>query len=121
MTLNRLESFIDPMIAMAATQFPRQCGNCRRQFSDFKQYIQETRPIGPPTLMQGAVLDPIHVISWTNCTCGSTLVLFCVDAAEDMHERFIRALEAESAESRRPIDELLQLLRAEVRRRVLSS
>ena len=78
-----------------------------------------TKPIGEPTLGLGAELDPIGMVSWTNCACGNTLILHCEDGAGEMHGRFLRALETESQASSRSIKELLQVLRSDIRSRVL--
>jgi hypothetical protein len=115
-----LEPFIGPMLAMAGAQFPRECGACRRSYGDFKQFVRETRPIGAPTLARSAEVDPISMISWTNCPCGSTLVLTCGGATGEMHGLFTQALEDESRAGGTPVPELLLAIRAEVRRRVLS-
>lgn len=115
-----LEAFIGPMLAMAGAQFPRACGSCRRSYGDFKQFVLETKPIGSPTLVEGDAIDPIGMVSWTNCACKSTLVLFCADSKGDMHGRFMRALETESAVSGRSVRELALSIREEVRRRVLN-
>lgn len=115
-----LAAYIDPMIAMAGGQFPRACNACRRPFADFKQFVRETKPIGRPTLAREVERDPISMISWTNCPCGSTLILKCADAKGEMHGRFAAALEEASRKSGNSTAELMEVLRAEVRRRVLT-
>lgn len=112
-----LEAFLAPMLAMAGAQFPRDCGSCRRSYADFAEFVRETKPIGAPTLGIGAALDPIGMVSWTNCACGSTLVLFCSDTEGEMHSLFMLALEAEAQASGRPLIEVALAVRTEVRRR----
>lgn len=114
-----LEEFVGPMLAAAGAQFPRACGSCRRPYEDFKAFVRETKPIGEFTIWTDAASDPIGMVSWTNCACGSTLILHCEDAVGDMHGRFTRALEAESRASSRTVKDLLLALRSEIRRRVL--
>lgn len=114
-----LETFISPMLAMAETQFPRVCNACQRPYRNFKQYVQETEPIGAPTITLDAETDPIGMMSWTNCACGSTLIVSCERRDEDMHNEFTRVLKAEAQASGRPIKDLLLAIRAEVRQRML--
>jgi len=114
-----LEAFVGPMLATAGAQFPRACGRCGRSYRDFEEFVRTTKPIGEPTLGLGAELNPIGMVSWTNCACGNTMILHCEDGAGDMHGRFLRALEAESQASSRSVKELLQVLRSDIRSRVL--
>lgn len=115
-----LEVFIPPMLAMAETQFPRVCNACQRPYRNFKQFVQETKPIGSPTITLDAEADPIGMMSWTNCECGSTLIVSCERRDEDMHDQFTRALKAETQASGLPIKDLLLAIRAEVRQRMLN-
>ena len=120
MLTKSLEAFIPPMLEMAETQFPRVCNACKRPYRNFKQFVQETKPIGVPTIMLDAETDPIGMMSWTNCECGSTLIVSCERRDEDMrHSEFTRVLKAEAQASGRPIKDLLLAIRAEVRRRLL--
>lgn len=115
-----LEAFIPPMLAMAETQFPRVCNACKRPYKNFKQFVQETKPIGAPTIRLDAETDPIGMMSWTNCACGSTLIVSCERRAEDTrHDEFTRVLKAEAQASGLPVKDLLLAIRAEVRRRML--
>ena len=105
------------MIAMAGSQFPRVCNACRRRYADFKQFVKETKPVGAPTL--SVPLDPIGMLTWSNCACGNTLVLLCEDRQGVMHSRFGLALESEAQATGRSTEELLLAIRAEVHLRML--
>lgn len=113
----KLEEFIDPIIAMCGAQFPRKCGNCKKEFSDFRHFVADTRPLGAPQCSPGTA-DPFGLISYVNCECGSTVVLRCADPAA--HERFKRVLEEEAKITGRSPKELLLDIRSEVRRRMLA-
>lgn len=115
-----LEPFVEPLLAMARSQFPRECNNCRRRYENFKQYLRETQPVGEPTMLPDFPGDPGGMISWTNCSCGNTLVLECEDMKGSAHRQFIQTLEEFSRSSGRPTRELLIEIRDEVRRRALS-
>ena len=114
----RLELFIEPIIAMCRSQFPRSCSNCLHRFDDFDQWIRGTKPIGVPTLdSEETEADPFGMISWVNCTCGTTLILECEDM--ERHRQFTQALADESAATGRCEGDLLQSIRRAVRRRVV--
>lgn len=114
-----LVAFVGPMIEVARAQFPRACGKCGRSYADFDEFVRGTNPIGEPTFSKDVVLDPMGMVSWTNCACGSTMILHCGADSGDMHGVFLRALEAASRARSRSSKELLQALRAEIRRRTL--
>ena len=117
MVPKEIDAFIEPMIAMASSQFPRSCNSCKRLYPDFRRFILETKPIGTPTVALEMPVDPFGMISWSNCACGNTMILMCQDVSHAMHDRFAQTLKAVSQESGRPVDELLKDIREEVRRR----
>lgn len=111
----QLTPFIEPMMAMCRTQFPRTCGACDRRFEDFEQWVRLTDPIGAPSLDEQSDADPFGIISWVNCGCGSTLILHCEDMEGPLHQEFMRALDEEAAVSERSVRDLLQDLRQALR------
>ncbi|HOW89176.1 MAG TPA: hypothetical protein PL037_02760 [Elusimicrobiales bacterium] len=113
----RLKAFVKPITAMCASQFPRKC-SCGRNFDDFPQYIRGTAALGPP---QCSCLknDPFGLLSFRNCSCGSTLVLNCTDP--EAHAQFCRVLKEESKATGRSARELLSELRSEIHSRVLGA
>lgn len=116
MLSRRLESFVEPIIAICRSQFPRSCNGCGHRFNDFEQWISETDPVGMPTIDQ-AQADPFGMISWVNCKCGSTLILKCEDM--EKHGQFMQGLADESVASGRSVSDLLQEVRRAIRQRVL--
>lgn len=111
-----LEEFIAPVIAMAESQFPRSCACCGRSFEDFKKFVQDTNPIGALTDMRVGEMDPMALLSWTNCACGSTLVLSC-SPENGAHVRFMRILVDEAQATGSSVEQLLRAMREEVRAR----
>ena len=115
----RLEPFIERIIAMCRSQFPRTCNTCKRRFDDFRQWVGLTDPIGAPTLDENTEADPFGMITWVNCACGSTLILECEDMKGPLHHQFTQALAEQSALSGRGVGDLLQDLRRAVRQRAI--
>lgn len=115
----RLELFIEPIIAMCRSQFPRTCSTCKRRFDDFGEWVRVTDPLGAPTLDEEAEADPFGMISWVNCGCGSTLILECEDMEGPLHHQFVQAFAEESALSGRAVSDLAQDLRRAVRQRAI--
>ena len=114
-----LEQFVEPIMAMCRSQFPRMCSTCKHQFDDLGQWVRVTDPIGVPTLDEETETDPFGMVSWVNCACGSTLILKCQDMDGPRHLQFTQALAAESASTGRDLKELLQDLRRTIRQRTL--
>lgn len=112
-----LEEFIAPVISMAESQFPRSCACCGRSFEDFKTYVQRTKLVGGLTDVRTAETDPLAVLSWANCVCGSTLVLSFRPESR-RHARFVRILEDEAIATGRSVEHLLLAMREEVRERM---
>lgn len=111
-----LERFISPVISMCNAQFPRKCSNCGREFRDFREFVSQTRPLGVPQCSP-ETQEPLGLLSYVNCGCGSTVVLSCADEAA--HERFKAALDAAAERTGQEKKKLLAAVRDEVRRRVL--
>lgn len=116
----RLEPFLEPIMAMCRSQFPRACGSCKRQFVDFKQFVCMTDPIGAlMPMFEEPDNDPFGIISWVNCKCGSTLLLHCEDMNGAQHHQFMRVLHEESDANGRSVRDLLLNLRERIRQRVI--
>lgn len=111
-----LENFIDPVISMCNEQFPRKCRSCGREFADFPDFISRTRPVGAPQCSRETE-DPLGLLSYVNCECGSTVVLSCADEAA--HARFKEALDAAAKRTGQDKKKILSALRDEVRLRML--
>ncbi|PIS46828.1 MAG: hypothetical protein COT17_06655 [Elusimicrobia bacterium CG08_land_8_20_14_0_20_51_18] len=118
-----LENLIVPIITACESQFPKVCGNCGRKFPDFRSFIAGTRALGAPR-HQAEGEDPLGLISWVNCECGSTLLLSCTIESgvnnREMHDKFVQALTEAAEKTGTSKKELLLALRDEVRSRAIS-
>ena len=114
----RLREFVEPIITMCATQFPKKCNTCGKTFNSLREFVGDTKNLGSPQCSNQND-DPFGLLSYRNCTCGSTLTLNCTDPKS--HAVFCRVLDEEVAASGRSEKDLLLALRSEVHRRVLGA
>jgi hypothetical protein len=103
------------IIEICLAQFPRPCGTCGTVYPSFRAWIERTVPVGAPMPDDLEDEDPIGLISFANCPCGSTLSLTCEDPTGAAHRAFNEALRREAAASGRRRGELLTELRETVR------
>jgi hypothetical protein len=109
--------FIDPIIKLCVSQFPRCCPNCGEKFKDFRDFISKSRPIGDLQYLPDEK-DEFGLLTYVNCICGSTITLSCSDAK--IHSKFSKILEEEIKKTGTSKKELLLALRSAVRERVMS-
>jgi hypothetical protein len=60
--------------------FPRKCSNCQRTFANLREYLQVTTHQGPPMPYDPEAgnwrpMNPLGLVTLSNCPCGSTLAL----------------------------------------------
>jgi HD-like signal output (HDOD) protein len=92
-----LEHFARGALSACRSQFPRTCRCCGTSFKSFDHYLEKTTLIGKPMLDPIEDDDePIGMLCFANCACGSTLALCYEDTSE--HAAFNRAL-ADAARS----------------------
>lgn len=118
MLSNRLCSFVPDMLKICQTQFPRKCGTCGKLYPSFKSYVEGVSPIGLPKIDHIEDEDPIGLMSFGNCACGSTLLIRCEylgGNAGEMHQRFNETLRQEEAATGHSINDILFELRAMMR------
>ena len=105
--------------------FPKECPNCHRRFANLREYVQGTQPVGATISYDAEAKDwqPNHPVGTTasaNCACGTTLML----SSEGIPIRHMwRLLHWARAETRRrgvTPQQLLENIRAEIRRQVLT-
>ena len=114
----RIRAFVDAILQMCGSQFPRTCTKCGKEFGSFKAFVEGTEPVGlKPDLSDEP--DPIGLLSMANCACGSTLALCCEDL--EAHEAFNAALKAECGETGRSAIDILKDLRGEIRAKALQA
>jgi len=110
-----LEMFQARILATCKAQFPRACGNCGKVYQNFQEWIVNTKPVGAPMPDEIEDEDPIGLMSFVNCGCGSTLVLKCEDPDGEAHRAFNQALRAEAARTGRTERDILLELRERIR------
>jgi len=105
--------------------FPKVCGTCGRRYATFREYILNTRPVGSATSYDAELLEfkpenPIGSMVMANCTCGTTLALSTNEMSLAQTHRFLEWIQFETR--RRGVNQrdLLEHLRDEVRKQVLS-
>ncbi len=111
------------ILKMCQSQFPRTCGNCGRNFPSFKSYVEIVEPLDVPKVDNIEDEDPIGLMSFGNCPCGSTLTIRCVALgknAAEKHQRFNEVLRQEQITSNRSTRDILIELRGIVREAAVS-
>jgi len=63
-----------------ATQFPKGCQCCGRQYNSLAEYLRETTHVGKPMSYDAEMGDwqpttPMGTLSMANCSCGTTLTI----------------------------------------------
>jgi hypothetical protein len=61
-------------------QFPKVCSNCDRRYTSLNDYLMRTTHLGSTMPYDAEVgnwtpLKPIGSLTYSNCSCGSTLAL----------------------------------------------
>ena len=105
--------------------FPKVCPNCSRCFSTLREYILNTTRIGVPVSYDSEFRDwntrqPIGSVALANCPCGSTLALTTESMALSLRLDLLNWVRVETQRRRVSPSEVLECLRDEVRKRVLS-
>ena len=76
--------------------FPKTCGVCNKTYNDHKAFLEETTPLRSGDLSQG---PHDSVLSYRNCSCGSTMTIKVSDmrdyseAGKKRREEFRRRLD----------------------------
>ena len=105
--------------------FPKTCRNCGRNFDSLKEYLQITTHLGsamPYDAMQGdwKPVKPIGMVTLANCPCGNTLSLTSVGMPRPQPWRLMAWAKVETIKRGVSPQELLNYLRDEICRQVLS-
>lgn len=105
--------------------FPMTCPNCGVVFESLAEYLQNTKPSGDPIPYTPVVEDrnqksPIGAASYSDCKCGSILVLSSRGMPQRTIWRLMLWASMESLKRRINISELLRHIRDEIDRRALS-
>ena len=115
-----LKSFIEPIVRFCSFQFPKKCNCCGKEYVDFRSFLERTTPIGSVT---GGEKDypPIGILSWVNCNCATTITISCTDSEEEMHQMFKEAVINEAKEQNTTPENVLNEIRQEIRKTIVSN
>lgn len=116
----KVTQFVDAIIDLCVAEMPRSCGNCKKTFATFKDYVEGTTPIGAPQDYVKPGSNPIAVLSYENCSCGGTMVFTCKYESQQLQDWFLQTIEAQSAHEGRSAETILTELRTAVREKVLA-
>jgi len=105
--------------------FPKVCPNCNRRFATLREYVALTKPVGMPRSFDAELGDwntmqPIGSVAQANCPCGSTLALSTEGMPPARRTALLNWVRLETQQQGISPSELLDHLRAEVRKRVLA-
>lgn len=106
--------------------FPRVCPKCNRRFATLSDYIKETKPVGPAIPYDAEMRnwkpsEPIGGVAFSQCPCGHTIALSTEGMTLSRIHLVLDWIKRETELRKITPRELVDYLRAEVRKRVLSS
>jgi hypothetical protein len=116
---------IQSMRGHLETLFPKVCPNCKRTFASLLEYILNTKPQGPmisfdAELGEWQTQQPLGVLVLANCPCGTTLALSTEGMPLGLRQSLLKWIGHETVQRGMRPKDLLEHLRAETRRQVLS-
>lgn len=105
--------------------FPKICPNCKRCFSSLREYILGTTRIGPTVSYDAEIGNwkskkLIGSMVSANCPCGSTLTLTTKKMELSLRMKLLNWVMTETQKRCVNSSQLLEYLRDEVRKQVLS-
>ena len=105
--------------------FPRSCSNCGRTFDSLRDYILQTSPLGSAHSYDVEHSDwkpqqPLGGTAMANCVCGNTLSLTTSAMPVELVHEMLDWIKAQSVARGISADAVIEIVRAEVRRRALS-
>lgn len=118
------EAIIQLLQAYYESLFPKTCPSCDRQFATLGDYVQQTSKLGSSHSYDAEEGDwepstPVGSTAMSNCPCGSTLSLNTDDMALDKRHRVLNWIQAEVEARDIEPTELLDEVRAEIRKRAV--
>jgi hypothetical protein len=107
------------------TLFPKVCPKCGRSFATLREYILTTKPHGAMMSYDAELgeWEPRQLsgtLALANCSCGNTLALSTEGMPLDRRRRLLQWIGIETQKRRLRPRELLDYLRRETRRQLLS-
>ena len=105
--------------------FPKVCPKCQRRFASLREYILATEPIGSTISYDVEIGDwtpskPLGTAAVANCPCGTTLSLTSEGMSVVQMWRLLLWARGEMKQRNLTGPQLLDYLRGEIRKQVLS-
>jgi hypothetical protein len=105
-------------------QFPKECPNCHHRYATLREYILATRPVGAKSYDADAgewrPVEPLGTAVLANCPCGTTLALTSDGVPLLQMWRVMRWAWTETRRRGLTPQQLLDHVRAVIRRQVLA-
>jgi hypothetical protein len=119
------DQFINIILTHVQQQFPKTCNACGRRFSSLKEYLQNTVHVGKPQCYDAEVENwrphnPLGLLSFSNCKCGSTLVIGTSGIGVVTVWRLLWWIRGEKSRRKVSVNELLNDLRIKVDNQILN-
>lgn len=105
--------------------FPMECPRCHRKFATLREYIAGTQRVGvgrhyDAELGHWDTTKPIGGVAMANCSCGTTLTLGTDTMPLPLYQAAMDWLRTETKKRGMTQTDLLEYVRDEVRRQVMS-
>lgn len=105
--------------------FPKACASCGRTFASLRDYILSTRPVGSTISYDAELGDwqttrPLGAAALANCPCGSTIALTTEGIPLPVIQDMLEWIRVETVGRGMSVEQLLGLVRDEVRKRALA-
>lgn len=120
------DELIEMLRAYHESLFPKDCHNCGRRFLTLRDYLEHTKALWPTISYDAELSDfkpahPLGAVSMANCACGSTVALATDHMPLEDYHALLEWLRTEALARGKSRSSLLDHLRGEIRRRVLSN
>ena len=119
------DQFVKIILTHVKQQFPKTCNACGRRFSSLKEYLQNTVHVGKPHCYDAEMEDwqphsPLGTFSFSNCKCGSTMVVGTSGMGVVTAWRLLWWIRGEKFRRKISVNELLNDLRIKVDNQILN-
>ncbi|HET9709689.1 MAG TPA: hypothetical protein VFP39_15425 [Gemmatimonadales bacterium] len=104
--------------------FPKTCSTCGRRFVSLREYIRSTRRVGQAISYDAELGDwqtqqPMGSLAFSNCPCGSTLVLSTDGMPLPQRQALLAWVREETERQHITPSDLLERLRSDLRTQVV--
>jgi len=114
------DEIIGMMRSYFETLFPKECSSCGKTYSNFREYLRATTPVGDAISYDAEFGDmepdqPIGLLAYANCDCGNTMALTTRNRKlADVHFA-LKWIRSESERRGLGVQELINLFRRKMR------